>query len=49
MEKRQELTLNGEIFDNFDPWMIVGKRPRRVDKRKEKLDSDCNLNAGNKG
>ncbi|XVF47835.1 hypothetical protein PTKIN_Ptkin03bG0142800 [Pterospermum kingtungense] len=34
-ELRKEATINAEIVDNFGPWMLVGRKSRRVGKRRD--------------
>lgn len=32
---KQQPTINPEVIDNYGPWMIASKRPRRGERRKE--------------
>lgn len=42
LQERAGLNSNEEIFENFDTWMIVGKKYRKFDKNKAKFNSGGN-------
>ena len=32
---KRELKVNPEVMDHNDPWILAGRKPRRIDKRRD--------------